>query len=187
MRIAARQRERADRLARFRRNSRDHLVNAKLRDTQIVLRPSQRAPRFGVAFRNGVEQSPANKSCAEDGLAISVVRVAALRSHHATGRRTAPRALFVAAAADVEDAAQREETVERRDQFFTGQPVLGIRLGLQPFSFSAGAPRAEHGLALVARFAEHAEAERLIATRGTYAAAISFCRDLYHLSDFLPT
>src|SRR5215813_803555 len=153
----------------------------------LVLYPFQRAPRFGVAFRNDVEQSPTDKGRAEDGLAVSVVRIAALRSYHATGRRTAPRALFVAAAADVEDAAQREETVERRDQFFTGQPVLGIRLGLQPFSFSAGAPRAEHGLALVARFAEHAEAERLIATRATYAAAIAFCRDLYHLSDFLPT
>ena len=181
MRIAARQRERADLLARFRRNSRDHLVNAELRDSQLVLRPSQRATSFGVAFRNGVEQSPTDKGRAEDGLAVFVVRIAALRSHHAAGRRTTPRALFVTATADVEDAARREETVERRDQFFAGQPVRGIRLSLQPFSSSAGAPRAELGLALVARFAERAEVMQLIAMRAADAAVIAFRRDPYHL------
>src|SRR5215813_11989820 len=170
MRIAARQRERAGGLARYRRYSRDHLVNAKLRDSKLGLRPFQRAPRFGVTFRNGVEQSPTDKGRAEDGLAVFVVRIAALRSHHAAGRRATPRALFVTAAADVEDAARREETVERRDQLFAGRPVLGIRLGLQPFSLSAGAPRAEPGLALVARFAEGAEVMQLIAMRAAHTA-----------------
>src|SRR5262249_49579559 len=163
------------------RTLRRHLITANPGDSQFCLYTAQRGLHFGVALRNGVEQSPTDKGRAEDGLAVSVVRVAALRPHHAAGRRTAPRALFVAAAADVEDAARREETVERRDQFFTGQPVLGIRLGLQPFSFRASAPRAEHGLTLVARFAEHTEVERLIATRATCAAAIAFCRDPYHL------
>src|SRR5262250_1772084 len=116
--IAARQRERANGFARAGRDSRNHLVNAELRDSQFILRPFQRAPRFGVAFRNGVEQSPANESGAEEGLAVSVVRVAALRPHHSAGRRTTARALFVASAADVENAARREEAVERRDQLF---------------------------------------------------------------------
>src|SRR5262245_2996330 len=156
-RVAARQRERAYRFARRGRNARDHLVDVELRRPKLGLHPFQRASRFGVAFRNGVEQSPANESRAEDSLAVFVVRIAPSGSHHSASRRATPSALLVAAATDVEDAARREETVERRDQFLTRQPVLEIRLCVQSFSFSAGAPRAEHGFALVARLTRFTE------------------------------
>src|SRR5262245_9782482 len=157
------QRERADRFARLRRNPRDHLVDAELRRPELGLHPFQRARRFGVAFRNCVEQSPANESRAEDGLAVSVIRIAASRPHHAAGRRTTPRSLLMAAATDVEGAARREETVERRDQLLARQPVLEIRRSFQPISFRAGAADAEHEFAPVARFAGQSEANLLIA------------------------
>src|SRR5262249_50692630 len=120
---------------------------------------------------------PANEGCAEDRLAVSVVRVAALRPHHAAGRRATPRALLVAAAADVENAASREETVERRDQLSARQPVLEIRLGFLPFSFRAGAPRAKQEFALVARLVGFTEAGQLIATRFACAADTANRRD----------
>src|SRR5882672_7477152 len=48
MRIAARQRKRADGLARLRCNARDHLVDVEFRRPKLGLHPFQRAPRFGV-------------------------------------------------------------------------------------------------------------------------------------------
>src|SRR5262245_30448008 len=156
-RVAARQREWAYRFTRRWRNARDHLVDVELRGPKFGLHPFQRASRFGVAFRNGVEQGPANESRAEDSLAVFVVRIAASGPHHSTSRRATPSALLVAAATDAEDAARSEETVERRDQLLTRQPVLEIRLCVQSFSFSAGAPRAEHVFALVAVLATFTE------------------------------
>src|SRR5262249_4854000 len=91
------------------------------------------------------------------------------------GRRTTPRALLVAAAADVESSARRKETVERRGQLSARQPVLGIRPGVQPLPFSAGAPSAKQKFALVARGAEFAEAEQLIAAPGSCAARLANC------------
>src|SRR5262245_20850674 len=170
------QRERADRFARLRRNPRDHLVDAELRRPEFGLHPFQRATRFRVAFRNGVEQSPANESRAENGLAVSVVRIAALRPHHPAGRRTTPRALFVAATADVESPARREETVERRDQLLTRQPAVRIRAGVQSLPLSAGAGDAKHEFALAAQLFWFTEACQLIATCVTDAAATAFRR-----------
>src|SRR5262249_6949267 len=142
----------------------------------------QRAPYFGIAFRNGVEQSPANESRAEDGLTVSVVRIAALRPHHAAGRRATPCVLLVAAATYIEGAARREETVERRDQLRARQPILGIRCHLQPLSFSAGAADAKREFALVAGFAEFAEADQLISMLGPCAARLADClRHFYRL------
>src|SRR5262245_1978850 len=176
-RVAARQRERSYRFARRGRNARDHLIDVELRRPKLGLHPFQRASRFGVAFRNCVEQSPANESRAEDRLAVFVLRIAASGPHHAAGRRTTTSALLVAATADVEDAARREETVERRDQFSARQPVLEIRLCFQSFSFRAGAPRAEHGFALVARLVWLTEVDQLITTRFACAADAAFRRD----------
>src|SRR5262245_17637702 len=169
-RIAARQRERACSFARRGRNARDHLIDVELRRPKLGLHPFQRASRFGVAFRNCVEQSPANESRAEERLAVFVLRVAPSGPHHAAGRRATTSALLVAATADVEDAARREETVERRDQFSARQPVLEIWLGFQPFSFRAGAANAKHEFALAARLAEF---DQLITARGPCAARLA--------------
>jgi hypothetical protein len=78
--------------------------------------------------------------------------------------------LFVATAADLEDAAGSEEPVQRRYHLRARQPILGSGCGVQPFPFSAGASWAEDKLALIARLAEFAQAERLITARGPCAA-----------------
>jgi hypothetical protein len=71
----------------------------------------------------------------------------------------------VAAAADVENSARSEETVQRRDHFSTRQPIIRISPGVQPFAFGAGASDTKHELALIARLAEFAEAGQLITAR----------------------
>jgi len=123
-------------------NARDHLVDVEFRRPSSVFTHFNARPASASQSEMALSKAPQTKAAQKTVLPCLLFGSHPRAPITRQVVRATARALFVATAADVGSAARSEETVERRDHFSAGQPAIGIRLGVQPFPFSAGAASA---------------------------------------------
>ena len=96
-----------------------------LRRSDLTLDPAQRTPGLRVDLCDGIEQGTADEGRAKEGLAVSIIRIASISAHDATGWWTAAGALAVAGTADLEDSGGGKEPIEPRNQLVARKVVAG--------------------------------------------------------------